>query len=87
MGSGGVAVRTNDNAALPPPPQFMRQPTPGMCPHDESVNEIRIKSASAEYLLFMDLPRFDWKRPASGLGDPARQFPPPETVTRWDANG
>src|SRR6266404_895399 len=56
MGSGGVAVRTNDNVALPPPPQSSRQGMPGTWPQEESESDARLKSASAEYLLFMDYP-------------------------------
>ena len=54
LGGGGVAVRTNETVALPPPPQFVQTlPTPLQ---EARTREVKIKSTVAEICRVMDLP-------------------------------
>src|SRR5205807_10498171 len=54
LGGGGVAVRTNETVALPPPAQFVQTlPTPLQ---EARTRDVKIKSTAAEICRVMDLP-------------------------------
>src|SRR5258707_9994299 len=75
VGSGGLAVRTKESVALPPP-QFEMQPPPGAPLQDASKIEVKSRSTTAEvWRVIRVTPRGPRIRLARDLRGEAKRHP------------